>query len=297
MPELTDSSARHLLNAPPTRRLVTGGASTYKYDEIEGFLRLPSHRRKDEKDDQSYRSIEPARRPDDSEESDTSEGEGESSEGDETDTFIPMGSLQATLKSLEEHLSKDPSSIPTWLSLLSHTLSTVPPTSKNASKARSDITLSLLSRALSAHPDNKRSWALRLKYLKAGEEEWSEGKLKVEWEDALRGCGGGRDAMEMWMEWLDWRIRRGENGVEGVVEDAGRVLKALGNSPDSEVGRLRVFWRVAVAFRDAGLSLFLCFLFLSIYIHTYCVFHELTFLQCVGYVERATALFQAQAEL
>lgn len=246
MPALTDSSSRHLLNAPPTRRLVTGGASTYKFDEIEGFLRLPSHHSQDRKDDQSYRSIEPSRRNDgDSEDSESSDGEGESS-GDDSDT-VPMGSLQATLKSLEEQLSRDPSSLSTWLSLLSHTLSTIPLASKNALKARTDITLSILSRALSAHTDNKKSRVLLLKYLKAGEEEWNENRLQSEWEDALK-IGD----TELWIEWLDWRIRRGENGMEGVVEDARRVLSAFGNAPNREVHCMRVFWRVAVAFRDAG---------------------------------------------
>ncbi|KAH9937158.1 NRDE-2, necessary for RNA interference-domain-containing protein [Fomitopsis serialis] len=256
MHSLTDSSARHLLHAAPTRRLLASSEDKYKYDEVEGFLRISSGRER--KGDPSYRSITKLQHDTNSDEAETSEDEGEESSGDDSDT-TPMTSLQATLKSLEEQLSADPTSVQTWLSLLSHTLSTVPITSKNAPRARSEITLSILQRALSVHPRNASSKALRLRYLKAGEETWHESKLRAEWEDALK-VGG----IEMWIEWLDWRIRRAEKGVEGIVEDAKRVLGAVCGD---EIGMLRALWRVAVGFRDAG------------------------------YVERANALFQAQAEL
>ena len=146
------------------------------------------------------------------------------------------------MKSLEQQLSHNPSAITTWLSLLSHSLATIPLTSNNATKARSEITLSILSRALSAHPDNTSS-ILLLKYLKAGEEIWQGYKLSAEWEDALK-VGGA----ELWMEWSEWRIRRGGKGIEGIVKDAARVLKAL----DDETSKVRLLWRVAVAFQNAG---------------------------------------------
>lgn len=66
------------------------------------------------------------------------------------------------------------------------------------------------------------------------------------------------------MDWLDWRIRRVERDLDGIVGSARRANAALGAD---EITKLRVFWRVAVAFRDAG------------------------------YMERAMAAFQAQAEL
>ncbi|KZT75158.1 hypothetical protein DAEQUDRAFT_720374 [Daedalea quercina L-15889] len=256
MPGLTDSSTRHLLHAAPIRRLLASSEDKYKYDEVEGFLRIISGRER--KDDLSYRSITVSRHDTDLDDTESSGDDRGESSGDDSDT-TPFTSLQATLKSLEERLSADPTSVSTWLSLLSHTLSTVLITSKNAPKARSEITLSILQRALSADPGNASSKALRLRYLKAGEETWHESKLRAEWEDALK-VGG----IEIWMEWLDWRIRGAEKGVEGIVEDAKRVLVAV---KGDEVGMLRVLWRVAVGFRDAG------------------------------YIERANALFQAQAEL
>jgi hypothetical protein len=215
----------------------------YKYEEIDGFLRLPSRRGR--QTDQPYREITLAKNESDSESSDASSDGSPDSDSDS----VPLTSHQQTLKSLEQQITSDPSSITAWLSLLSQILSTVPHTSKNATKAHSEIALSILSRAFSSHPQNSTSKILRLKYLKAGEQVWHESKLRAEWEDALKGGG-----VEIWMEWLEWRIRRAAKGVNGVVEDGERVLRSLGDGEDAEMGKLRVVWRVAVALQDAGMS-------------------------------------------
>ncbi|THH33540.1 hypothetical protein EUX98_g633 [Antrodiella citrinella] len=246
---------------------VGGGGkrkNKHKYDEVEGFLRITTNR-PHRSSNPSYRSVTA---PDPNADSDAS---GSSSEGEEdgdsdydSDT-TPETYLQATLRSLEVQLAEKPEDISAWLSLLSHTLSAIPMSSKHATKARSDISLSVLSRALAAHPDNAKSKPLRLKYIKAGEQVWSEAQLRAEWETALEL----RDA-DLWMEWLDWRIRSASAGLEeGVVECALRMI-AVFRSEDSEYSeltQLRILWRIAVAFRDSG------------------------------YTERATAIFQAQAEL
>ncbi|KAL4070834.1 NRDE-2, necessary for RNA interference-domain-containing protein [Scleroderma citrinum] len=252
-PSLTDFGARALLNAPP-RRLIPSGNS-YKYEEINGFLRLPS--RGAHTTEEGIRAIIQSGADSDSE---SSEGENDSSDDDEGQLTLP--SDQLAIKDLEHKLTLEPSSVNMWLSLVARSLSTIPPTSKNASTVRSEIALSILDRALSAHPSNRTSRHLRLKYLRAGEQIWYESKLKVEWEEALK-LGG----IEIWMEWLEWRIRKNAESIDSLVTDASRALQALGNSEGSEIDKLRVVWRVAVAFQEAG-------------------FHE-----------RAIALFQAQAEL
>ena len=260
LPSLTDPSSRHLLNAPPSRRLLSSSEDKYKYQEVEGFLRISSGKQRS--GDPSYRSITNHDKDAISDESDTSDDDDSRSVNDSESDTTPITSLQATLKELEIQLTAEPSSIPTWLSLLSHTLSTIPLLSKNAVKARAEISLSILSRAISAHPDNANSKKLRIRYLKAGEDIWHESKLRSEWQDALK-IGG----IEIWMEWLDWKLRNAQNGAEGIVENVKRVYAALGATQESEVARLRVFWRAGVAIREAG------------------------------YVERAMALFQAQGEL
>lgn len=160
---------------------------------------------------------------------------------------------QESLKLLGEELVQHPDSIDTWASLLRQTLSTIPITSKNATKARCEITVSILSRALSATPENARSKELRIPYLKAGEEIWHGSKLRSEWEDALK-VGG----IEFYMEWLEWKIRKGHNGVEGVIESARRALNSIGDDENAEVAKIRIFWRVATAMRTAGMSTETC---------------------------------------
>ncbi|KAJ7492744.1 NRDE-2, necessary for RNA interference-domain-containing protein [Mycena latifolia] len=247
MPSLTDASSRTLLSRNPTRSFANV-APSFKYEEHDGFLRLPSR----SVHEQPYRSIEKINTNSDSE---SHSGESDSSSEEEETT---PNSHQATLRSINEQLAADPRSISNWLSLLSHTLLNIPTTSKNATRARSEISISILSRALAAAGGN--SYVLRLKYLQAGEEVWHESKLRAEWEDALKNVDGAG----IWMEWFEWRIRKSTNGIAAVVEDAKRALSAL---PHDEVGQVRVFWRLAVAFQNSGFG------------------------------ERATAMFQAQAEL
>ncbi|KAG2056941.1 hypothetical protein BDR06DRAFT_1038090 [Suillus hirtellus] len=253
-PALTDSSVTTLLAVPPSRRII-GSGDSYKYEEVNGFLRLPSDH--GYKAAENYRSV--TRQPEHLD-SDSQSSTPDDSSGDESGPILT--SHQLSLKTLEQQLAADPSSVETWLSLVRHSLSNIPVTSKNATKARAEITLAILTRARASHPHNRSSRILFLNYLRAGEEVWHESKTKAEWEEALK-LGG----IEIWMEWLEWRIRTAAGGVDTSVMDATRILSALGSSESCEIDKLRVIWRVAVAFQQAG------------------------------YYERTTALFQAQAEL
>jgi hypothetical protein len=246
MPALTDSRTRALLARPPKAKFV-GSEDTHIHDEEEGILLL-STKRKRQKDEQPYRSITSFKN--DAEllysSSSTSESEGGDS-SDADDDILTLPSQQETLKLLEQQLSAEPWSVDKWLLLLSHTLSSIPVMSKNASKARSEITISILARALGADSRNSTSVVLRLKYMKAGEQVWHESKIRAEWEHALKTGG-----VELWMEWLEWRIRRAGKGVDGMIEDATRVMGASGHDAQGEITRIRVFWRVAVALQGAG---------------------------------------------
>ncbi|KAJ7630811.1 NRDE-2, necessary for RNA interference-domain-containing protein [Roridomyces roridus] len=249
MPSLTDASSRALLSRNPTRILVNPAPSS-KYQEHDGFLRLPSRAA----NEQSYRSI------DNTEDKSDSESGAEESDGGDSDSSQENtpNSYQATMNAINERLAAQPHIISNWLSLLSHTLLTVSTTSKNATRARSEISISILSRALEAAGNLT---VLRLKYLQAGEEIWHESKLRAEWEQALQNLGRSTD---IWSEWFEWRIRTNNKGVAAIVEDAKRALAALHHDG---VGQVRIFWRLAVA------------------------------VQLAGFGERATAMFQAQAEL
>nr|GAT44082.1 predicted protein [Mycena chlorophos] len=238
---LTDASSRALLLRNPTRSLVN--AKSTRYEEQDGFLRLPSRVAKP-----SYREIDTTADNSDSE-SQPSEPES-SSDDDETFTSHEM-------KVINQRVTAHPS-VANWLALLSHTLSTnIPPDSKNASRARAEISVSILSRALAA---TRNAPILRLKYLQAGEELWQENELHSEWEATLTKEGD----LDMWLSWLDWRWRTCKKGIASLVADAERALAAL---EQDELGQVMIFWRLAVALKSAG------------------------------YGERATAMFQAQAEI
>ena len=168
------------------------------------------------------------------------------SDDDDHDHDTAFSSNHEKMRSLEEQLSVDPSSVSTWLSLLSLSLSQVPAASKNSSKVRSEITLSILGRALPSLPGGS-STRIRLLYLHAGEELWTSEKLGQEWEKALT-----TGDINISLGWLDWRIRNGSRGVDGILEAATRVLA----SAESELERLRVFWRLTCALRQAGMSNF-----------------------------------------
>ena len=250
-----------------------------KYQEIDGFIRLPT-RRGGKDIEKSYRSITQDGKLHHSDSSSSSDSQSDAAWSENEADRPVLTAHQETLKKLEENLVITPQSVDTWVSLLNQSLTVVPITSKNANKARSEISVSILSRALSAHPQNSRSTVLRLAYLRAGEGIWHESKLKSEWNDALK-IGG----IELQMEWLEWRIRNQNDGIDGVVESAARAVASLGNDDDSEVAKVRIFWRMTTAIRSAGTFMGVSgTLYLQFFIY-------------LGYSERAMAMYQAQAEL
>jgi len=240
MSSLTDSGTRALLKRVPERRLAPSAASS-KYKEEEGIIYLPSRKGPREPED-SYRSITGHENASDS---DISSPEDEVSNSDEGDGKPVLTAHQEILKSLEQDLTSHPSDVEKWFALLQQTLSTIPLTSKNATQARSEITISILSRALSADPLNTKNKMLRIFYLKAGEDVWHESKLKAEWETAFK------EGTELVMEWLEWQIRKGKGGLDALMLAGVKALERFATSED-DTAKVRAFWRIAVALRSAG---------------------------------------------
>jgi hypothetical protein len=196
-------------------------------------------------DIEPYRSLSKVEA--DNSDSSPSESDDDSHDSDVDDTPV-LSAQQESLKLLEQDLEANPHAVSQWLTLLNQTLSTIPFTSKNAVKARSEITVSIITRALSADPQNHLDRHLRLTYLRAGENIWHESKLRSEWEDALK-VGG----VNIQLEWLEWKIRSGNIGIDGVLESAARALTELGiGGEEADIGKVRIFWRVAVAIKNAG---------------------------------------------
>lgn len=251
---LTDPKARRLLLQPPRPVSALPGINSRDAGEDgDDFLRLtrkPSEskvRHKDKAQSQHRTvtaTIHALVEPEDSDGSISDSDESSEATEDSEPGAPILTSRQMAIKKLEEKLRGDPSSVQSWLSLLSHSISAVPLDTKNSARARAEIGESILSRAVSAHPSNKASISLRLKYLRAGEEVWGEKKLQYEWDDAL-----GLQSTEVWMAWLDWRLSRCR-GLDGIIGDVAHALEQLRYT---EIGSLRVQWRAAVILQQAGL--------------------------------------------
>ena len=239
MSSLTDPGTRSLLKKNPERRLKPL-KSLKLGNEEDGMIRLPSSK-SSQKPEDSYRSIIGPNASD----SYTSSSENGASSSDEDDQSS-LTALQETLKTLEGDIIANPADVDKWLALLYQTLSTTPTTSKNATKVRSEITLSVLSRAMAANPDNKKNKVLRILYLKACEEVCQEDRLRAEWGEAFKDGD-----IEILMEWLEWQIRKGLGGLDGLVTSAVEALGRLERDAD-EGAKVRIFWRIALAIRSAG---------------------------------------------
>ncbi|KAL5535434.1 hypothetical protein ACEPAF_3528 [Sanghuangporus sanghuang] len=261
-PQLTDSRSRPLLTSKDTRRLTTTNRTMLKYEEVDGFIRVSSRKGKGKENDQPYRAISL-----DKDESDSdSSSQDEDGSSDEDSDVSPMSAREEALRNLEQRLANDPTSESMWLSLLHHSIGGIEPLSKNADRTRAEISVSVLERALSAHQDNARSSLLRLKCLKAGEVTWDMTRMKDEWRKALKAI----PTADMHVEWLDWTIRSTPDFnavVEYAIEATNLVSNNIAAGENADFAKLRVFWRIATFFRQAG------------------------------YVERGFALLQAQAEL
>lgn len=233
-----------MLASKETRRLTPSSKTLLKYEEADGFIRV--HSRKGKEKDQEYRSIYITR----GESRDSNASSQSGSESSEDSDTPPMSAREESLRNLEQRVAKNPTSESDWLLLIQHTLNGIMPSSKNAEKARAEISVSILERALSAHPSNVRSILLRLKYLRTGEVIWDLVKTRQEWEKALKDVG----STDIYVEWLDWVIRATPS-FNSVVEDGIRATNLVASSvidDKADCAKLRIFWRITTFFRQAG---------------------------------------------
>ncbi|KAF8317313.1 hypothetical protein DL93DRAFT_552307 [Clavulina sp. PMI_390] len=123
----------------------------------------------------------------------------------------------------------------------------------------------MLEKALAAHPANRTSPVLRLRYLEAVREAKGAKEEEAAWERALLEI----KSEELWLQYITYRLTRG--GVSALDAAVVRIMKEIASSQFEPrrafFARLRVFWRTIVALKQAG------------------------------YLERATSAVQAQIEL
>ncbi|GJJ13904.1 hypothetical protein Clacol_008161 [Clathrus columnatus] len=235
-------------------RLLLPSSTPDEVDHSSDFIPLSSARASSMDPMPSHRAIEESKSD--------SEDEVQRSEAGSTDTDdddVPFRNAhQQLLISLETALREDPSSTPSWLALIEHSLHDMPLSSKaSLNLARTEIKLTIIERAFRAHPKNRESIELRIIWLDAGSEIWDIQKLETEWETTVRELGGRGTSAPLrnaiWNEWLRWRIssagRRsnGQTNVDEILNDARLVL----NNIEGELTRVKTFWRIAVILKEA----------------------------------------------
>ena len=222
------------------------------------FITVTSRRHVQDDPLTSYRAITASEaRPNDTDSDHTDSVHGLTSEdegGPSGEPRIHLTARQEAIKELEAILTRDPTRIGSWFSLIRLSVADSPVTSRRGPIARAEISLAILRRALDAHPQNRTSVRLQVAYLEAGEEIWQRGEQAKEWEAALIALGGpGHDLgnREMiWSAWLSWVMRNAKN-VDDFLSAFRRVFAVL-NLEEAEVIRVRLLWRLCVHLHESG---------------------------------------------
>ncbi|ODO05840.1 hypothetical protein I350_04901 [Cryptococcus amylolentus CBS 6273] len=156
-------------------------------------------------------------------------------------------------------------------------------------KAQAEVTLSILSRALNATPENGYSIALHLAYIRSAEKIWPGRKVTERWKNVLRELGQASDRrpgleegmMKLWLGYIEWREGQGfgkgdgeesGGGVDEVVDVYVECIERLKNGMGGD----------ALAREENLVYLFL---------------RACLFIKQAGYQERALAAFQALMEI
>lgn len=191
--------------------------------------------------DPDYRAITQLKDPD----SDTSESETNDLDWIDSDDADTTDVYSAETARLARALSEDLSSVPAWLDVIAHSASTNP-----TSQGKAEIWVTMLEKALSAHPSNRQSDTLRLRYLDAVRDARSSTDEDAAWERALLDI----QSENLWVEYVSYRLaKNGPNDIETAVTRVWRELERSNLEPERRFfAQLRVFWRAIVGLREAG---------------------------------------------
>jgi hypothetical protein len=202
----------------------------------------------------SYRSIVAEEQRKHGSDSSGSESSSDESEGP------GLTAEQESVRELERKLGRNPDDEPSWLKLLDLSLKSIPTTAKHGARARADIAISILQRAILAHPANKISLLLRLTYLDYGGEIWMNDKLEEEWKDCLALIGGIQSEpwkrSIIWLSWLEWRLV-GNKNISIALDHAKAAISVLSGN-EHEMIRITICWRIAIFLREAGIYALSC---------------------------------------
>ncbi len=182
----------------------------------------------------------------DSEAESVEESSSEESSDDQLDESSPAFMLRQRTISLERHLEEHPDDVDRWIEysgLQSELLkakegdmSTLAVSEEMRTSSRrgfSEVSLSILEKALKAVPQNRLSSKLQLAYMRITEDVWPPARITSRWRwllDQMRDTEerDERQHMDLWLAYIAWRegrglgshdqTRKGEaHGVEDVV--------------------------------------------------------------------------------
>ena len=185
----------------------------------------------------------------------------------------------------EQYLREHPEDIERWIAYSTlHREGTDPlklgidASQKPATRASAEVTMSVLSRALEATPENGLSPILHIAYIHAAENVWTAEQVSQRWQNVLRVMGediraGAHHAeiglFEIWLAYLDWREGQGlgstklgklaqaGGGVDEVIESYLDCLEnikrsELGDPQTREENQLHIFVRTCLFMKQAG---------------------------------------------
>ncbi|KAL7422893.1 hypothetical protein Q5752_002190 [Cryptotrichosporon argae] len=191
--------------------------------------------------------------------------------------------VRAKVAEMERLVRSEPANVAAWLryAALGHAEAENGSLDLAASKtAAAEVKLALLSRALDAHTDNFLAPDLHMAYLRVAEDVWSARRVTDRWRNVLRELrirgAKDEDVFRVWLGYIDWRQTGGFGAADvggGVEEVVDVYVECLGQLAK---------WKDAEAAEEYQVYLFL---------------RACLFLRHAGFVERATAVFQALIEI
>jgi hypothetical protein len=167
---------------------------------------------------------------------------------------------------LEQYLRDHRDNVDAWIKLSTLHVQVDPsaPTPYSSSpqattRAAAEVSMSILDRALNAHPRNMASVVLHLAHFRAAEVVWPAARLRERWRNVLlqlvedhRTVGKGvqdEDLLDFWMAYLNWSEgpgfsahgdREEVHGVDRVLETYVECLRSTTNTINS--GRYHAYF-------------------------------------------------------
>lgn len=213
----------------------------------------------------------------------------------EVEALGPLSTFEEEIRKkrieLERTLKTNPTNTSAWLQLSTlransaqgppgSSLGAIDPAVIAATRAENEVSMSVLNRALAAHPDNAFALDLHLAFLSAAEQVWPVERVHERWRNVLREMSRSGDSiLRIWLAYLDWCEGPGfgssghgtaMSAVEAVIDAFTACLQAMsgiesGESPITwsnkadwgaellrEENQIYLFLRACIFMRQAG---------------------------------------------